>query len=340
MGERAFSKLQWGKETTRGTAVAADTMVLAAPIQITPDRTPHRPQDLSGVRSRSRAGRSYFYEYLVRNSLNFDADHPGYFQILPMLFSCGLKGNITPSEVTPAQGDYLWPFTPSLTASNAPDTVTLEVGDDVQAYETEHVMFERYQIAGEVSQDGGPAQVTLAADFFGRQWSTASFTGAIALPTVTPMNSALATITRDTAWSGVGGTAVNSILRAFNIEILTGVHPKFHGSAARYFNVYGESYIDVMASFTFEGNSDADAIWDLMNSQALSVVRLAITGPQIGTGTNHSLIVDVGGTWENVIPMGGEDRGNNLHTAVLKGEYDPTGAKMLQLSVTTNVAAI
>jgi len=340
MGERAFSKLQWGKETTKGTAVVADTYLYSAPIAVNPDRTPHRPTDLSGTRARSVAGRSYFYEYLVRNSLNFDADHPAYFQNLPMLFSCGLKGAITPSEVTPSQSDYLWTFTPSLTASNTPDSGTLEVGDDVQAYETEYVMFERYAISGEVSQDGGPAQVQIATDFFGRQWTATSFTGSIALPTVTPMNAALATIKRDTTWAGVGVTAVNSILRGFNVEILTGVHPKFHGSGQRYFNVHGESYVDVMATFTFEGNSDADAIWDLMNSQALSVLRLAITGPQIGTGTNHSLIIDIGGTWENVVPMGGEDRGNNLHTAILKGVYDATGAKLLQLTVTTNVAAI
>lgn len=338
MGERAFTRFQWGKETTRGTAVAADTWLYAAPIPMTPDRVPQYHQDLSNTRARTV--RDSVFEYLVRNSLRFDADHPPYFQILPMLFSCGLIGNITPSEQTPSQGDYLWTMTPSLIAANAPDTITLEAGDDVQAYEVEHVMFERYRIAGEIAQDGVGGPVTIEADFFGRQWTAATFTAALSLPTTEIMSAKVTQFFLDTAWSGVGGTEKTGLLRAFDVEILTGVHPKFHGSANRYFSTYGESYIDVMAALTFEGNADADAIWDAFNSRALAVARLKMSGGQIGTGVNHSLTLDIGGTWENVIPIASEDRGDNLHTALLHGKYDATGAKMLQVAVSTNVQTI
>ena len=337
MGDRYLSKVQVGKETDRGTAVAADTYLLAAPLTINPDRKPSRPADQVGLRVKS--ARSHYYEYLVRNSLKMDGSHPGYFQCLPVLFSCGLRGNITPTETTPGQGDYLWDFTPDLDGSNTPDSLTLEAGDDTQAYEAEYVMFESYKISGEVNQDGGDCPVSIEATFFGRQWSTCSFTGAIVVPTVENMNAKLAQFYLDTAWAGVGGTE-KKILRAFDIEILTGVHPIFRGSTTRYFDTHGESLIDFLASFTFEGGSDADAILDLMNSQALSVARLAIIGSQIGTGTNHKLTIDLGGTWEDVIPLASEDRGNNLHTAVLAPKYDSVGAKLLQLSVTTNIAGI
>jgi hypothetical protein len=63
---------------------------------------------------------------------------------------------------------------------------------------------------------------------------------------------------------------------------------------------------------------------------------LKIDGGQIGTGVNHSLTIDIGGRWESVSPLGGEDRNNNLHTATLRGHYDATGAKMLQVAVVTN----
>ena len=340
MGERALSKLQWGKANpaAHGTAVAADTWLYAAPISIDPDRRPEYPQDMSGTRA--RAARSVIYEYLVRNTLKFDRDHPAYFQILPMLFSCGLKGNVTATETTGSQGDYLWTFTPSLTASNAPDSITLEAGDDVQAYETEYVMFERYKISGEAAQDGGAAPVMIDADFFGRQWSTASFTGSISLPTTEIMNAKLSQFYLDTAWASVGGTEKAATMRAFDIEIMTGVHPRFTGSGDRLFTAYGESYIDVMANYIFEGNAIADAIWDAMNAETLQVLRTTVTGSRIGTGTYHKLTIDIGGTWESVTPLGGEDRGNNLHLATFHGKYDPTGAKLLQLTVTTNVSAI
>lgn len=338
MGERAFTKIQYGKETTHGTSVAATRMLLAAPIQVRPDRTPHRPADLSGLRARST--RSVVYEYLLRNTLNFDAEHPAYFQALPLLFSCGLRGGVTPSEVTPSQGDYRWTFTPSLTAGNAPDSITLEVGDDVQAFEAEYLMFERLRISGSVNQDGGEAPVQISADFFARQWTASTFTPALSLPAAETMNAALAQLYLDTTWAGVGGTVQSGLLRSFDIEILTGVHPKFHGSAGRTFNTHGESYIDAMVNLTLEGSSAADAIWDAFMTQSLAVLRIKITGSQIGTGVSHSLTVDIGGTWENVTPLGGEERGNNLHTAMLRGQYDATGAKLLQVVVDTSVSTI
>lgn len=338
MGELALSKIQWGLEATRGTPVAADTMLLAAPISIDPDRAPHYPQDVAGLRARTT--RSHIYEYLVRNTLSFDADHPAYFQILPILFSLGLKGSVTPSEQTPSQSDYLWTFTPSLTASNAPQAGTLEVGDDVQAYEAEYMMFERYRIAGQVNQDGGNAPVTIEADFFARQWTATSFTGALSIPSTEIMNAKLAQFYLNTAWADVGTTEKTGLLREFSIEILTGVHPKFHGSSSKTFSTYGEGFIGFMANFVFEGNSDADAIWDTLNSQALQVARLKISGSQIGSGENHSLTIDLGGTWQRVVPMSSQDRGNNLHAAILQDKYDATGAKILQVAVSTNVSAI
>lgn len=338
MGERAFTKFQWGLETNRGTAVAADTYLLAAPMAINTDRTLQFPMDLSGTRA--RAMRSTTYEYLVQNTLSFDNDHPLYFQILPMLFSCGLKGSVSPTEQTPAQTDYLWDFTPSLTAANAPQAITLEAGDDTQAYECEFTMFERIRISGEVGQDGVGSPVNGDFDFFARQWTAASFTGAISLPTTNIMSAKVASFYLDTSWAGVGGTQKTGLLRSYDIEILTGVHPKFAGDANKYFNTYGESYIDVMGTFVFEGNSDADAIWDAHRAETFQVLRLLIEGPQIGTGNNHSLQIDIGGKWETVTPIQSDDRGDNLHGAVFHGHYDTTGAKLLQVMCTTNVSAI
>jgi len=338
MGERAFTRAQFGIEGVRGTAAQATHFLYAAPIPLTPDRVPQYHQDMSATRARSV--RDTVFEYLVRNSLRFDAEHPLYYQLLPFLFSCGLKGSVVAAEQTGGQGDYLWTFTPSLVAANSPESMTLEIGDDVQAYETEFVMFERFRIAGEIAQDGVGGPVTMEADFFGRQWTATSFTSGLALPTTEIMNAKMTQFYLDTSWAGVGGTEKTGLLRAFDIEILTGIHPKFNGDAQRYFSGYGESYIEVMAALTFEGNSDADAIWDVFNTRALAVARIKTSGAAIGSGVAHSLTLDIGGTWENVIPLASEDRGDNLHTAILHGKYDATGAKLLQVLVSTDVAVL
>lgn len=335
---RWATKIQYGKESTRGTAVAATKVLFAAPMAIDPDRKPVYYKDGTGLRV--NAHNSKIYQRMVRNTLRFDSQHPLYFQALPMLFSCGIKGNVTATETTGGQGDYLWSHTPTLNASNAPDALTIEGGDDTQAFECEYSMFERYKISGQVSQDGGDAPVTAEADFFGRQWSPVSFTGSLALTTPTYMNSKLSRLYIDTAWASVGSTEKTNILRAFDIEILSGVHPKSFGSANEYFDSFGESDYELMLTFDLEGNSDADAIWDAYLAQTFQVLRFVINGPQIGTGTTYAMTLDVGGTWEYATPVSSEDRGNNITKAMFRSKYDATGAKLFQLSETVNSNAI
>lgn len=334
MGSRFFSKVQFGKESTRGTAVAADTLLLGRVPAVNSDRAPVFPREDVGVNA--AAVRSVIHQYLYSNTLS--SEH-GYFQLLPVLFGCGLKGGVTATETNVGQGDYAWAFTPSLTAANSPDSLTIEMGDDVQAFEAEYAMFERIRISGQVAQGMDASPVTVEADFFARQLTPTSFTGAISLPTAEPINAKLARFYLDTSWSGVGGTEKTNILRSFDIEILTGVHPKFSGSGYKYFNTHGEGLIEVTANFTFEGNSDADAIFDLHQANTLSVARLKISGGTIGSGAAHSLSIDIGGKWESVSPLASEDRNDNLHSAVLRGHYDATGAKLLQVNVVTDVSA-
>ena len=336
MGNRFFSKVQYGKETTRGTAVAATKLMLGKVPAVGSDRKPVFPSEDVGINT--PAVRSVIHQYLYQNTLS--TEH-GYFQQMPVLFGCGLKGGVTPTEITPSQLDYLWTQTPSLVSGvdNAQNAMTIELGDDTQAFEAEYAMIERIRISGNVAQGQDASPVSVEADFFARQLTPTTFTGAIALPAAEPMNAKLAQFYLDTTWAGVGGTEKTNILRAFDIEILTGLHPKFSGSGNKYFNEHGQGMISVTANFTLEGTTAADAIFDAQQAKTFQVIRLKVTGSQLGTGTNHSLSIDIGGEWESVSPLSSEDRGDNLHSAVLVGRYDSTGAKMIQVATVTNLAS-
>ncbi len=331
MPNRFFSKVQYGKEATRGTAVASTKIMLGKTPAVGNDRKPVIPDEDVGIRT--NGVRSVIHQYLYNNTLT--TEH-GYFQQLPVLFGCGLKGGVTPSEVTVSQGDYLWTHTPSLTAANTPDALTIELGDDQQAFEIEHCMFERIRLSSTISQGQDASPVTVEADFFGRQLTPTTFTGALSVPSAEPLNGKLSRFYLDTAWSGVGGTEKTNILRGFDIEIITGLHPKFTGSGNKYFDTYGEGQVMVTANFTFEGNSDANTIFNAQQANTFQVVRLQINGSTIASGTPHSLKIDIGGRWESVSPLGSEDRTDNLHTATLIGHYDSTGAKLLQVATVTN----
>lgn len=336
MGNRFFSIVQYGKESpaSQGTAVPATKKLLGKVPVVQTDRKPVIPDENVGIRA--RGVRALVHQYLYSNTLT--TEH-GYFQQMPWILGCGLKGAVTPSEQTPAQADYLWNQTPSLVSGvlNNPDSSTIELGDDTQAFEAEYAMFERIRISGQVSQGMDASPVNVEADFFSRQLTPTTFTPALTLPVAEPMNAKLARFYLDTAWSGIGGTEKTNILRGFDIEILTGVHPKFSGSGNKYFNAHGEGLIMVTANFTLEGLAAANAIFNAQQAVTFQAVRLEINGAQIGTGLTHRLRVDIGGVWESVAPLGGEDRGDNLHTATLVDYYDSTGAKLLQTEVVTNV---
>ena len=164
MGARHFSMMQFGKETTRGTAVVADTKFLAQVPAVGNDRKPIFPSEHVGINAPSV--RSVIHQYLYQNTLSIEH---GYFQALPVIFGCGLKGGVTPSETTASQSDYLWNQTPGLTSGtdNAQDALTIELGDDTQAFETEFAMFERIRISGQVAQGQDASPVNIEADFFG-----------------------------------------------------------------------------------------------------------------------------------------------------------------------------
>jgi hypothetical protein len=310
MGEVVFRKIQYGLEaaTAHGTAVAA-TKMFGGQIKVPPDRKILFPEERLGLRTRSQ--RSVNHQILA-DGITLGMEE-AVFQKVPFFLSMGLKGGVTAAEATPAQGDYLWDFSHSLTASNTPDSTTIEFGDDTQAYEIEHCMARRYRFAGKVGQD---APVTFEADVFGKQISTCAFTNSLAVAVDTPMSANMAKFYIDALFANAGTTEKTSLLREWSIEIVTGVHPKFFAGGGKVMSSYGEGFLDCLATFTFEGNSEADTIWDLFNAQTARAIRLAVNGPQIGTGTTHSLIVDMFGSFEEVIPLGGEDEGNSLHTAI------------------------
>ena len=313
MGETVFRKIQFGKETTRGTAVAATRMFPGA-VTVPADRKPTFPVDTIG--SRVGVVRSVVNQILA-DGIGLSMEH-SVFQMLPMLFSIGLKGNITASEVTPGQADYLWDFTPSLVASNAPDAVTLEFGNDTQAYEIEYVMAKRYRISGAAGED---APVKIDADLFGKQITGTTFTS-LTPGTVEPIIANKTKMYLDSTWATLGTTVKAGLLRNWEIEILTGVHPVFDADGTLTMSTHGEGVLDAILTMTVENNALGDALWDDFRAGTARAIRIITEGSQIGSGSNYSLTFDIYGKFEEAVPMGADADGNDLTTLVFRAMND------------------
>jgi hypothetical protein len=333
MGERAFTKTQYGKEVTRGTAVVA-TKIWPGTITVPVDRQPVFPEIASGRRARAQAG---VINQLLVDGFTLAAD-PCPFQALPFIFSMGLKGGVTASETTPSQADYLWDHTPSLTAANALNAFTIEFGDDTQAYEIEYSLARSIKIAGKMGENSG---VSVEAECFGRQITTTTFTASLAPLAYEFMTANLTKVWIDSTWATLGTTQKTGLLQDFSVEILTGLHPKFLGEGTKYFNTHGEGFIDAMATFTLEGAAAADAIFDAFQAGTKQAIRLQTIGSQIGTGSTYALTINMFGQWESVIPISGEKNGNNLHAAVFHILDDNAATPhSIGVTVTTNGNAV
>lgn len=333
MGELVFRKIQYGKEVTRGTAVVA-TKMWPGKISVPVDRTPVFPELTTGRRARAQSG--VFNQILVDGfTLSMEQ---GVFQALPMLFSMGLKGGVTATETTPSQTDYLWDFSPSLSASNAQNGMTVEFGDDTQAYEIEYCLARSLKIAGALGDDAG---VSLEAECFGKQITATTFTAALTPGTYEFMVANMTKLYIDPAWATLGATQKTGLLQDFSIEIQTGLHPKFLANGVKTMTSHGEGFFDVMATFTFEGGSAADTEFDNFQAGTKRAIRLEVIGSQLGTGTPYKLTVDMFGQFESVIPLSSEKNGNNLHAAIFHCLDDNLATPhMFAVTCTTNANAV
>lgn len=331
-------KLQAGKETEHGTAVAATTLV---PIELKPIPVDRKvttvPFDIGknvDVTGKFVQGR------LVEDTLSWDK---GYFEILPYLLSCCLKGGITPTEQTPDKDDYLWNFEPNLDeTSNAQDSLTLRRGDNVQAYIHAFTMFKNVKISGQVNQDGGESSVKIDADYFAQENVSGAFTATV-IPTLntTFMNAKLAQVYLDSLFANVGKTELTNLLRSFDLEITGNPYPQFNGSDQETFDAFGQGPISFLLNLTLVRSALTETLRAAIGQSR--TVRLAINGPVINSsGKNHLFQADLYGVIEDVVPMAENDRSktNNLDTLVLQGEYDPISGKMLVPTVSTDLASL
>jgi hypothetical protein len=341
MGVKVLGYNQYGLEAAHGTAVAADTKLLVNVTLPEDDRMVHIPEVDMGVRTNKLLSAAVVRR-LVADGLGIEDQDGAYFQLFPILLSCCLDGGVSPAEQTPAAGDYLWTFATDQTGAEALDSMTLEATDNVQAYEIPYVMLRSMTITGDCIS----GEVHVSCDGFGQFVDQTTVTGGVAIPSVEMCVGKLSRIYIDDTWAGLGGTELTNSLINWSVTINGGGHPKFWGSANRYYTSHQQGAVTGEATFTFERNSSV-ATEELKYRPAAGgvtrddrFIELTVTGTQIGAGDNHTLKIDLAGQWTAWAPLSAEEEGNSLDTATFTVGYDTTGTQGLQVLVTTDVSAI
>lgn len=329
-GIKRLRKIQLGKETTAGTAVAATT-IWRGQGTIEDQREVVMPVEDVGLLSNT--DRSYVPKLLAAITLE---STPATFEQLPHLLAMGIKNVVTGAADGGGAGKiYAYPF--ETTAPNTIKSYTIEGGDNQQAEEMEYAFAESISLEGK----GGEAWM-MSAGVLGRQVQTSSFSGSATLPTVEEILFGKTKLYIDGAGGTAGTTLISNTMLGAKIDIKTGLTPKFTADGALYFSFEGHDGPEVQASLTFEHNGSAVTEIGNWRSQTARQIRLLAEGTSFTAGTSYSkktMLIDLVGKWTKFEKIGEQD-GNDIVTGTFVARYNATAAKFGQIIVVNTLTSL
>lgn len=323
----ALKQIQLGKETVRGTAVAATTQLIGE-ADLVPEYPVHRNQHPIGVYSEF-SGASIRMMKEVSIPVRMEAN---YAQLLHFLLM-GIKGGVTPTGA----GPYTWTFLKSETADPAPNTFTverrLESGGSNFDEEVEYVFARALTLRGAFGE-----VLALEADLVGRQLSSSTLT-TVAVPTtdIEPMPLSLAKVYIDDTWAALGTTQVTGQVLDLSVVVNTGLFAGRFIDGTETFSAYKVRAYSLRAELTLEY---AGQVHNTEKAKALAqngrFVRLEFPGT-----ASRSFKIDMALRHENAeIASVSERDGMEIARLALVGFNDPTSGNTLQFEVINNLAAL
>lgn len=325
-GTFPLNKIQIGRESTAGTAVPATTIWRGPATDITDDSTHQFAEEDVGIlvpTNREYISQQYAGLALPETEATFE-------QILH-LFEGGINAATPAGTEAPYTYTYAFPLTSTL---NAVKTYTIETGNVVggDVNEMQYAFVEEFSLSGTAGEAW-----KMAAQWRGRQKSTASFTADLTLSTVEEMLFNKTALYIDASGGTVGTTAKAGVLTAANIQVTTGVVPVWAPSGQLYFAGLKYTRPTVTYSLTLELESDTGVVaaeraaWV---AKTLRLLQLKISG-----ATTSELKINIAGKHTNV----GEYQNSDGNTVVeISGEakYGSTDALFASFVLKNSLAAV
>jgi hypothetical protein len=328
-GIQLFTYANFGKETVRGTPVAPTRMLYAegsGVLGLDSGQNFHEAVN-AGIRARIRRVTRQTEDVNLKLATAAGVSYDD----LVIPFS-QLKGAQTGAG---GGADKTWTFTPSMTALNAPESYSVDVGDDVQNWRMQYAMLRSFKISaglGDVTQ--------LAMDGFAqRAVKTAKATPALNSGIKIPGD--LWTIKFAATAAGLPGASVQTnFLQDFDLEVITGLKWRHYMDG----NLYGSQHVetDIAATLSMTVESTALAVsefYDKHVADTMDFVRLRAQGPVLG-GSFYSAQIDLPVLYQEPEPIGAEDDGVNLYKIVARATYDPTLANNIVPVIVNSLATL
>ncbi len=342
---KSATKIQVGKETTRGTAVAATRRIVTpAASYRRQEAFEHFEEDMDGLLTRSSR-----VPLNTRNGTELEiGGFPLDFEqiLLPLL--SGVKGAVTPT--TPGTGEArLWTFTPGVSADPAPDTYTVEFEESDFSNNAE--MEAAYAFTTEIEISGGDEGAPeLRFVVTARKTSDSTKTGGLGLHTLTQAANPRWAVYIDGTWAGLGTTKISGQVYGFTWKFSDFLRSGYYldNRADLDFSAYefGRRRVELSLDVVHDPNSSALVQTEEANKSngTTRFVRVEITGAAFNApDTGLSRFIRLDGAFKHMdgsMEERGGDRDGNLTTQlVFQSTYDSTQAQDVAVAVQNNLTS-
>jgi hypothetical protein len=280
-GRKRLSKIQFGKETVSGTAVAATTVWRGMGSMISDDRTLEEIEEMSGIFE--GPDRTNITAY--KSTLDL-ASTPLTFEQYQYLWAMALAGPTTGAADGPGT-DKIYATTLPTTSIATPISYTIKAGDD---FEVEQFA---YSVCTKIGMEFVAGKTAMmSGGLVGRQTATSTFTGAIALPTVEDVLGSKFTVFLDDVSGTYGTTQVSQAILAGKLAFDFTWEPKYTADGSLDYSYIMLTGMKATGELTYEHNtavSGSGGAKQFYRNQTAKLLQLKAVGSAVATpGTTYS----------------------------------------------------
>jgi hypothetical protein len=312
-GTQVFTYFNVGKETAHGTPVAPTRQLYGTGtgmFDVNAGLNFHENEN-TGRRFRTRR----VTQTLLDVDFKFASDSGTSYDDLVIPFS-QLAGGKTGAG---ASGDKTWTMTPSPTALNAPESYSIDVGDDTQNWRLQYAQLKSFKLAAALGDVTSLEMEGFAQNAVKGAKATPAINASIKIP------GELWTIKYAANIAGLtAASIVPNYLVAWELEVMTGLQWRHYMDGG----LFGAQSVetDIAWKLTKTVESTAQAVsqyYDKALAQTMDFCRLRAQGPVLG-GSFYSAQIDMPLLYEEPEIISAEDNGINLYKVVGHGSDDGT----------------
>ncbi len=328
-GVKMLRKVQLGRESTAGTAVAATTIWRGEGVGEDMLEVVYPAENVGYLGGVNRS-------FIPKLGAQIQLSQAATFEQILHVLEAGVKTATATRDGVSGSG-YVYTYTFPTTAQNTIKTYTIEAGDNQQAEEMEYSFVESFGISGKAGEG-----LSIESTWMGRQWTTTTYTGALSLPTVEDILFSKGKLYIDAIGGTIGSTQVSNSMLSAALNVVTGIKPVFTAEGMKYFSFSKGTQPEVSLQVVFEHDSSSVAEKAAWRAGTPRLLRLEFVGSALTTPSTYTtkiLRIDLAGTWEKFAALADED-GNDTIAGTFKALYDTTASKFAEITVVTQLTAV